>query len=196
MMIDHAIKKSEETKNEVYLAVPILIYSGMRIAECLGLSFEDFERKKNLIHIHRSLVTVDELKEDGTWAPRKYEVQEYLKQNAEPRDVLVCDRCFEIVDMIKALHKAKGIERSLLFDTLTPNNLQMKVYHMCRELKIEPRSPHKFRKTFISQLINNGADIDFVREQAGHQQISTTYNSYVFSTSTDEEKITLMNKIL
>ena len=66
---------------------------------------------------------------------------------------------------------------------------------MCRDLEMEKKSPHKFRKTFISRLLNGGADVDFVREQAGHQQITTTYNAYVFSTSRDEEKIKLVNSL-
>ena len=141
------------------------------------------------------MVTVDQFLPDGTWAPRKFEIQEYLKQNAEPRDVLVCDKFFDILDMIKDLHRQKGIERDMLFDTQTPNNLRTKVYRMCKELEIQQRSPHKFRKTFILLLINGGADVDFVREQAGHQQISTTYNAYVFSTSRDEAKIKLLNEL-
>ena len=148
-----------------------------------------------MIHIHQSMVTVDKLLPDGSRAPRKFEVQEYLKQNADPRDVIVCDKCFEIVGRIKEMLRKKGIERDLLFVTLTPNNLQTKVYRLCRKLEIERRSPHKFRKTFISRLINSGADVDFVREQVGHQQISTTYNAYVFSTTRDEEKIKLLNEL-
>ena len=38
------------------------------------------------------MVTIDEFLPNGTWAPRKFEVQEYLKQNADPRDVIVCDQ--------------------------------------------------------------------------------------------------------
>ena len=194
-MIDYALQQARQTNDEVFLAVPILIYSGMRISECLGLSFDDFEREKNLIHIHRSMVTIDKLLPNGNWAPRRFEIQEYLKQNADPRDVLVCDKCFEIVEKIRTILQKKGIKREMLFETYTPNNLRTKVYRMCRDLEIQQRSPHKFRKTFISRLINGGADVDFVREQAGHQQIATTYNAYVFSTTRDEEKINLLNSL-
>ena len=194
-MIAYAMKEAERTKNEVYLAIPLLYYSGVRIAECLGLGFEDFDRAMNMIHIHRSMVTIDELLPDGTWAPRKFAVQEYLKQNADPRDVIVCDKCFDVVEKIKDLLTEKGIKRELLFETLTPNNLRTKVYKLCRKLEMEVRSPHKFRKTFVSLLLNSGADVDFVREQAGHQQITTTYNAYVFSTSRNEEKIKLINSL-
>ncbi len=194
-LLEYAEKEAERTKNEVYLAIPLLYYTGARISECLGLGFDDFERSLNTIHIHRSMVTIDEFLPNGTWAPRKFEVQEYLKQNADPRDVIVCDKCFDVADQIKGMLKEKGIERELLFDTLTPNNLRTKVYKMCKDLEMEKKSPHKFRKTFISRLLNGGADVDFVREQAGHQQITTTYNAYVFSTSRDEEKIKLVNSL-
>ncbi|MBP5154947.1 MAG: site-specific integrase [Lachnospiraceae bacterium] len=194
-LLEYAEQEAERKKNEVYLAIPLLYYTGTRISECLGLGFEDFEKKLNVIHIHRSMVTIDELLPNGTWAPRRFEVQEYLKQNADPRDVIVCDKCFDVVEKIRQMLADKGIERELLFDTLTPNSLRTKVYKMCRDLEMERKSPHKFRKTFISRLLNSGADVDFVREQAGHQQITTTYNAYVFSTSRDEEKIRLVNQL-
>ena len=194
-LAEYSIQEANRTGNEVYLAIPILYYSGVRIAECLGLGFDDFEKELNTIHIHRSMVTIDEYLQNGTWAPRRFEVQEYLKQNADPRDVMVCDKCFEVVEMIRKLLKGKGIERDLLFESQTPNDLRTKIYKVCKNLDIEPRSPHKFRKTFISRLINGGADIDFVRKQAGHQQISTTYNAYVFSTTRDEEKVKLINTL-
>ncbi|MBR3245816.1 MAG: tyrosine-type recombinase/integrase [Parasporobacterium sp.] len=67
---------------------------------------------------------------------------------------------------------------------------------MCRDLRIFRRSLHKCRKTYISNLLNNGVDPDFVREQAGHKDIQTTLNSYVYSTTRNDEKIKQLNNIL
>ena len=69
-------------------------------------------------------------------------------------------------------------------------------YHLCDELKIDRRSPHKLRKTYVSQLLNNGFDQDFVREQVGHQMLQTTLNYYVYSTTRNTQQIERLNQVL
>ena len=48
-------------------------------------------------------------------------------------------------------------------------------------MNIRIRSPHKMRKTYISTLLNNNMDPDFVRTQAGQKELQTTFNSYTYS---------------
>ena len=191
-----AFKKAEETGDESWLAIPLLKNLGLRVSECLGLAFEDFDRSTNLVFIHRSFAVVDNLKEDGSWSTRRYQVTDYLKQNAPPRTILAGDECFVIVDKIREMLKDKKISREYLFDVQTPNNIEMKLYHLCDELKIDRRSPHKLRKTYVSHLLNNGFDQDFVREQVGHQMLQTTLNYYVYSTTRNTQQIERLNQVL
>lgn len=193
---DLAYERADATGDESWLAIPLLKCLGLRISECLGLAFDDFDRSSNLVYIHRSFAVVDSLGKDGKWSTRRYQVTDYLKQNAPPRTILASDECFDIVDKIRKILKAKDIEREYLFDVQTPNNIEMKLYHLCDELKIERRSPHKLRKTYVSHLLNNGFDQDFVREQVGHQMLQTTLNYYVYSTTRNTQQIERLNKVL
>lgn len=68
-----------------------------------------------------------------------------------------------------------------LFEGVSESNVECKLYRLCQELNITKRSPHKWRKTYISHLLNNGVDPDFVREQVGHKDLQTTYNSYTYT---------------
>ena len=70
------------------------------------------------------------------------------------------------------------------------------LYRLCDSLDLTRRSPHKWRKTYISKLLNDGVDPDFVREQVGHKELQTTLNSYTYSTTRKEEQITRLQKIL
>ena len=43
----------------------------------------------------------------------------------------------------------------------------------------KPLTPHILRHTFCTNLRNNGADISFIKELAGHQDIQTTAKYYL-----------------
>ena len=189
-------KKAQETQDENYLAIPMIRLLGLRIGECLALSFDDFDSSTNRVHIHSSLYIQEAMNDDGTWASRKYQVEESLKKGAPPRDLLASDEVFNLVKKIRIIQFKKGIIRNRLFETATQNNVQMKLYRMCDELGIERRSPHKLRKTYISMLLNHGFDPDFVRQQAGHKQLQTTLNNYTYSTTRDSEIVEKLNEVL
>lgn len=191
-----AEKKAEETKDESFLAIPICAYLGVRPGECAGLSFEDFDRKTNRVLVHRSLAAKQELLPNGQWSARTYEIQEYLKRNAKPRIILAPDRLFDIVEKIRKMLSERGIEREYLFDIETPNNIEMKLYRLCDELKIPRRSPNKLRMTYVSTLLNQNIDPDFVRQQAGHTTLQTTLNHYAYSTTRQDQLTHQLNAIL
>jgi integrase/recombinase XerD len=52
------------------------------------------------------------------------------------------------------------------------------IYHICRKRNLEAGitrfSPHDMRRSFISDLLDAGADIAAVAELAGHSDINTT----------------------
>ena len=84
----------------------------------------------------------------------------------------------------------------LLFPNITESNVQCKLYRMCNVLGLTKRSPHKWRKTYISTLLNNGVDADFIRQQVGHKDLQTTFNSYAYSTTREEEQLEQLNMLL
>ena len=190
-----ALSHARETLDENFLAIPLFFQTGIRIGECLGLSFEDFDREAGTVRIHCSMTTEDELLPDGSWATRKYQIREYLKGNAAEREVLVPDSCFDLLTEIRKIKLRRGKPQERLFDAKTPSDIQLKLLRICKELEIQPRSPHKIRKTYISTLLNQGFDLDFVREQVGHQDLQTTLNCYTFSTTRKEENREKLNKI-
>ena len=195
-ILERAEERAEETQDENYLAIALTFYTGVRLGECLGLTFADFDKNKGIVHVERSMARIEHRNDDGTWDPSRYEVQDYLKQNADPRDVIIPEKTFDIVRKIRIIKQKKGSTSPFLFDVKTPNNIEMKLYRICKELDISERSPHKIRKTYVSELLNNQIDADFVREQAGHRELRTTLNSYDYSTTRNDEMIDKLDRAL
>ncbi|MBQ1396337.1 MAG: tyrosine-type recombinase/integrase, partial [Eubacterium sp.] len=59
----------------------------------------------------------------------------------------------------------------------------------CRMMGIARKSSHKARKTFVSTLIDNGVNINTVRQIVGHTDERTTLNNYCYDRSTPGEKL-------
>ena len=195
-IIECAYTLAHEKQDENYLAIPLFFRSGIRIGECLGLEYSDFHPETNSIYVHRSLVAVEKMKEDGSWEKRSYELSDSLKHNADPREILVVDECFQIAEKVREIQKSKGVEQELLFKVSTPAEIEYKLYSICDRLNILKRSTHKIRKTYISTLLNHQIDADFVREQAGHKYLKTTLDSYTYSTTRKDKKLELLNQAL
>ena len=142
------------------------------------------------------MIRKEQLNDDGSWKPTVYVIEDYLKQNEDPRSVIISDECFRIVKRVRVIKQKKGIISPYLFDVKTPNNIEMKLYRICDDLNIARRSPHKMRKTYVSELLNHDIDADFVRAQVGHKELRTTFNSYSYSTTRNEEMIEKLSQVL
>ena len=195
-LMELSLKKAAETGDESFLVIPIFLKLGIRIGEVLALSFSDFDSATNKVFVHRQLCVKDELLPDGSWKKRSFEVEDSLKKGSPPREILTTDECFDLVKRVRAMLFKKGIVRERIFETATESSIQLKLYRMCDELGIPRRSPHKLRKTYISTLLNNQVDPDFVMRQAGHRQLQTTLNNYAYSTTRDEEMVKKLNVVL
>ena len=195
-LFDAAEKKANASLDETFLAIPLMYYTGTRIGECLGLKFSDFNRNTGTVCISRSLARKEHLNKNEEWETSRYEIEEYLKQNSAPREILVPEEAFEIIRKIQAVKMKKGTAESFLFNVNTPGNIYKKLMCLCRELNIEPRSPHKLRKSNISELINHNLDFDLVMRQAGHIDPNTTRKYYLYTTMKKENIVPAMEKAL
>lgn len=77
-----------------------------------------------------------------------------------------------------------------------PSGIDHAFYRTCDKCGIMRRSPHKARKTYISTLIDNNVNLNFIREQVGHEDEKTTLKNYCFDRATKEENIQMLQKAL
>lgn len=86
----------------------------------------------------------------------------------------VCEALEEYIENIKHYDRAKPLFQTQRKTRFTPNALQKWFKTMYDKAGIVGASSHSGRRTFITRLIEQGADIKAVSRLAGHASIVTT----------------------
>ena len=137
--------------------------SGLRVAELVALEVRDFDVESGSIHIKRGkgrkerklYLSKRVVKALNLWLERRH----LLETRHQPERPLFCRVTKAGVVMPSALSKA-GIA-----DILT---------NLSNRSGVARFTPHDLRRTFITQLLDRGVDINTVRQLAGHANIATT----------------------
>ena len=75
------------------------------------------------------------------------------------------------------------------------NTIDKLLMTYCDKIGIPRKSAHKIRKTYISQAINSGIDLDTVCRISGHVDLKTTFQSYLFALERKEEIYLKFNEV-
>jgi integrase len=151
------------------IAIPILLFTGLRVAELLGLTWEDIDFERQEIHVRF------QMSRQGKRVP--------LKTESGKRDVILIDEIAHRLRKHRLAAKfsadadlviANGVGRTLGYTKLR------KAFAAARdEAGLLDVTPHTCRHTFASILIDQGRDVEFVSQQLGHSSTKTTWDLYV-----------------
>ena len=154
-----------ELRDRRFLA--LLIYTGMRRGEALGLKWEDINWDKKLIHIERTVGYIDN--DMYINAP---------KTQTSIRDVPLFGALAEIL--------SPPMESGYIFCAgdrpISKSSLTKMWRRIGRTIDLHGATPHTFRHTFISTAIGAGIDPTTVQEVAGHSTVAITMNIYSHTT--------------
>lgn len=133
----------------------VAITGGLRVSELVGLKIANFDFKRRVLYV-----------EQGKGRKNR---EVYL-----PRST-----CQSIRRWLNMLEDGKLVFRKVaktgrVLDSLTAAGVTSIFKTMAKEADIDTFSPHDLRRTYITDLLDNGVDINTVRQMAGHQDISTT----------------------
>jgi site-specific recombinase XerD len=137
--------------------VILLLNTGLRISEALALNRKPFDQQ--------------------------YREVDIVGKGGKRRTVFLNEDCFRAVsqylrfrdDEESALFVTTGFARRLARDDISK-------YFQAVRIKAgidKPFTPHILRHTYCTHLLHNGADIRFIKELAGHQDIQTTAKYYL-----------------
>lgn len=154
-------------KNNI-VDISILLKTGIRRSELLGLKWSDIDTKNALVRICRA-VTPD----DG--AP----TEDKTKSESSDRTIPIGR---ELNSFLKS-NKGKGYIVTGTSRFMSPSGyakrFKTEMQRICAELKIIQLTPHELRHTFGTLLRESGSDIYTIQKAMGHSTVDTTAKIYV-----------------
>lgn len=151
------------------LIVAVLIFSGVRASEILGLTWADIDFTADVIRVRM------QMSRKGKRVP--------LKTAAARRDVILMA---ELGHLLRRAKLAASFSRDddLVIGNGVGNTLGytrlLRAFTSTRSsASVADATPHTCRHTFASILIDGGASVEYVSQQLGHTSTKTTWDIYV-----------------
>lgn len=150
--------------------ISLMLFTGMRRGEVLGLRWEDIDFKKKLIHVERNITYAHNQPEIGS-----------TKTNSGKRSIPLDSRLAEFLKPhCSAGYVLGGAE------PMTQMVFRRVFKHIKKNVELFGATPHIFRHTYITTLAKANVDLKTIQRISGHANITTTLNIY---THTREEEI-------
>lgn len=136
------------------LVIELLYGTGMRVAELIGLKDQDIDTGKSTIKVIGK-------RNKQRIIPYNNSLNDLiLKYKNERENMKVVSDSFILTE------KGKIAYPKLIYRIVTS--------HIGLVSTIEKKSPHVLRHTFATHLLNNGADLNAIKELLGHSNLSAT----------------------
>lgn len=143
----------------------LMMFTGMRRGEVLGLKWGDIDFEQGIIHVQRNVTYAKNQPTIGTTKTqsgnRSIVLVQHLKKYLHPRQ----DNMFVI-----------GGESPISY-----MSFKLRWKKIANLIDLHGATPHIFRHTFLTFLVGSGTDIKTVQAIAGHSDIQVTMNRYVHS---------------
>lgn len=163
----------------------LLTYTGMRIGECLGLCWADYDPEKKQLTIDNTIAVV---KERSEGAVRKTKISNTSAKTDKSKRIIPLSQT--AVDALTRIKERSKYTASTDYIVCTRNGCVGNARNVRRCLASvlekcdfkngthDTRGLHCLRHTFVSMLLDKGVNIKIISELVGHRKVSTTYNIY------------------
>jgi integrase/recombinase XerC len=137
------------------LIVALLYGTGIRLSELLYLKDSDFDTKGYLIRVLGK-------RQKERIVPYPREINSLLLQYIETRNREIGN----LSEKLLVTEKGRPVYEKLIYRIVTNN--------LAKVTSLEKKSPHVLRHTYATHLLNNGADLNAVKELLGHSSLAAT----------------------
>jgi integrase len=162
-------KLLKKSSDEGVLITALLVFSGMRASEVLGLVWEDVDFGERVIRVRYQM--------------SRQGKRVLLKSEAARRDIVLMAELARLLRR-RRLAAAFSKETDLIISngvgkTLGYSRFRAAFADAVTAAGLASVTPHTCRHTFASILIDRGRDVEFVSRQLGHSSTKTTWDIYV-----------------
>ena len=137
------------------LVISLLYGTGIRMAELLHLKYSDFDIQEYLIRVFGK-------RQKERIIPYPREINQLLSKYITIRNREIGT----LSDRLLVTDKGKPVYAKLIYRIVTGN--------LAKVTSLEKISPHVLRHTYATHLMNNGADLNAVKELLGHSNLAAT----------------------
>ena len=157
----------------------LILNTGLREGELIGLERSDWDKETNTIHVRRNVQSVKKRDEEGkangyeliTNDTKTYSGERYLHLNQAAQAA--------VESMVQRYPNATPLMCNTNGDIITPANLIRSFYRVLDNVGIERTGPHSLRHTFASFLFDEKVDVVTISKLLGHATPQITINTYI-----------------
>lgn len=172
-----------EDKSITHYLLLLGLTSGMRFAEMVGLTREDFNFFNNTININKSWGYTKKMHKG--FGPTKNEQSvRVIKMDRDTMDAF--RKLFK--DVPDNIFRLVFYSRFSKYKVISNNNANKVLRDLLVDLNINPISVHGLRHTHASVLLYEGVSVYYVSRRLGHGDIETTLNTYTHVVKELEER--------
>ena len=185
------------------LGIVLMLYTGIRLGEALGLQRKHIDTENRTMHIVQTVARVDYDKDYQGWnedKPKSELLLELPKTDESIRDIHLTPRALETVNKLDEVFMYKPDD--FIFTTesgtwISPSNMRRLLNNILAKANTDVQNVglHTLRHTFTSLCYAAGVDIATISSLLGHKNITTTQNRYLHLFRTKQtESFGIMDK--
>lgn len=182
---------AKDTDLKKYTLFRLLAFSGIRIGECLALTWHDLNYKNNTIAINKTLAkTKNGIK---IQTPKTKSSNRVISLDTETIQVLKMWQLEQRKQLLKlginAMNKQQLIFSNTKNKFIIIPTVRLAIKQIAKKAGIYPITTHGFRHTHATLLFASGLDIKQVQARLGHSNVQTTLNIYTHAIQDKQDKI-------
>lgn len=158
----------------------LMLNTGIRMGEAIGLEKNDWDSEKKTLHIRRNVQSVFKRDDDGERVGGKQLVYNTTKTYSADRVLPLNKNATEaLVRLCEKYPECPYVIADTKQNIVPPERLERTFYYMLKNLGFEKTGVHSLRHTFASTLFAKKVDIKTISKLLGHANIQITLDTYV-----------------